>query len=468
MNADKVESFKDLIEKLPEELHRQRYILHRTENGADLICLSDYRPYTILSAVFINMDMEVTVYNNEQIVPSSSYNHIMPTSKVTMVSHVSNLLAFAKNLDLKKPAAEEQFKANMFKLINSFLFESENEQQISILQFFMEQIDLAFSNKYRIKYSSDLLMIAYVLFATSPRAYELLVEEKILIFPSIKTLKKITLNLDSKTGIDDKQYLTLCFSQLNAFDRNVIMMIDEIYLAKRVEASGGRLTDNCQVATTGLCFMIKSLSSSYQDMIAIHSVRSLKAERLMMMIMMMMMMMIFYSCLVTLLSICNVQFDRQKKCFDKIMLLLHEVGFNVIGICVDNAAANRKFYNEFFCGGCWQSSIKNSFSGERIFLLFDPTHIVKNIYNNFLTKKVFKMPMLSPILSQNLTARFSDVKNVYDLERHKPLRIAHKLTKTVLNPKTIEKVNVKHAMSLLHESTCTALKQYGFIETQLP
>ena len=62
-------------------------------------------------------------------------------------------------------------------------------------------------------------MMAYDIFATSPRAYERFVEEKILIFPSIKTFKKITLNLDSKTGIDDKQYLTLRFSQLNDFDR---------------------------------------------------------------------------------------------------------------------------------------------------------------------------------------------------------------------------------------------------------
>ena len=219
--ATKVESFKDLIEKLPEELYRQRYIyiLHRTENGADLICLSDHRPYKILSAVFINIDMEVTVCNNERIVPSSSYNHIMPTRKVTTVSQVSNLLAFAKNLDLKKPAAEEQFKANIFKLINSFLLKSANEQQISILKFFMKQINLAFSNKNSKKYSSDLLMLAYVIFAASPRAYERLVEEKILIFPSIKTLKRITLNLDSKTGVDAKQYLTLRFSQLNDFDR---------------------------------------------------------------------------------------------------------------------------------------------------------------------------------------------------------------------------------------------------------
>ena len=47
------------------------------------------------------MDLEVTVYYNDHIAPSFSYKHIMPTSKVTMVSQVSNLLAFAKNLDLK-------------------------------------------------------------------------------------------------------------------------------------------------------------------------------------------------------------------------------------------------------------------------------------------------------------------------------------------------------------------------------
>ena len=98
--------------------------------------------------------MEVTVYNNEQILPSYSYNHIIPTSKVTMVSLVSNLLAFAKNLDLKKPAAEEQFKAKI---------ESVNEQQFSILKFFIGQIDLAFSNKYNRKYSSNSLMMAFVI-----------------------------------------------------------------------------------------------------------------------------------------------------------------------------------------------------------------------------------------------------------------------------------------------------------------
>ena len=30
------------------------------------------------------------------------------------------------------------------------------------------------------------------------------------------------------------------------------------------------------------------------------------------------------------------------------MLLVHEIRFNVIEICVDNASANRKFFKDFF------------------------------------------------------------------------------------------------------------------------
>ena len=47
----------------------------------------------------------------------------------------------------------------------------------------------------------------------------------------------------------------------------------------------------------------------------------------------------------------------------------------------------------------------------------------------------------------------------------KPLRIAHKLSETVLRPKYIEKVNVNLALSLLHEWTINALMHYGFYPT---
>ena len=242
-------------------------------------------------------------------------------------------------------------------------------------------------------------MMAYIIFSTSPRAYERLLEEQVVLLPSTKTLKKITINLYSKTGLDE-QYLRLRFSQLNAVDRNVLLMIDEIYLSKRVEASGGQvlgLTDDCKIAATALYFMVKSLSSGYQDMVGIYPVKNLKAP-------------------------------TQKECFDKIMILLNEVCFNVVGISVDNAAANRKFYKDFLCEGSWKVSIANPFTGGEIFLIFDPTHIIKNVYNNFLTRKTFELPVLSPLVPRPLTAKFSDVVAVYDEECHKCLGIAHKLS----------------------------------------
>ena len=187
-------------------------------------------------------------------------------------------MAFGKNMDQKKHIVEKQFQLNINNLICDFLINTENQQQISFLNLLQNKsVSLVFINKHRRRYSAELLMMAYIVHATSPRACERLIEQ-VIILPSTKTLENITLNLNSKTGLDDEQYLRLRFSQLNAFDRNVIIMIDEIYLSKHIEASGGQLfglTENCQIATTALCFVIKSLSSGYQDMVRIVPVKNL-------------------------------------------------------------------------------------------------------------------------------------------------------------------------------------------------
>ena len=91
--------------------------------------------------------------------------------------------------------------------------------------------------------------------------------------------------------------------------------------------------------------------------------------------------------------------------------------------------------------------------------------MIKNIYNNFLAKRVFKLPSMHRLVSAPLTASPADVETVRNNERGKPLRIAHKLSETVLRPKSIKKVNVNLALSLLHESTINALKHYGFYPT---
>ena len=102
----------------------------------------------------------------------------------------------------------------------------------------------------------------------APRAYDRLIAEQVLTLPSVKTLK-IPSKLDWTTGLDDSQYLKMRFGQQNAFDRNILLMTDKIYLSKRVETSRGEifgLTKDCEVASIAVCFMIKSFISDYRDL----------------------------------------------------------------------------------------------------------------------------------------------------------------------------------------------------------
>ena len=187
-------------------------------------------------------------------------------------------------------------------------------------------------------------------------------------------------------------------------------MIDEIYLSKRVEATRGEvfgLTKDCEVASTALCFMIKFFSSDYRNMVGVFPVKNLKAE-------------------------------TQKKCFDKVMHLLYEAGFNVVAVSVDNAAINRKFYKDFLCNGTLKECIDNPHTCGSIFLLFDPNHIVKNIYNNFLSRRVFKLPSIPPLVPNAVSANFSGIETVYSMECHKPLKQWF-LTRGARTPRRCEK-----------------------------
>ena len=188
------------------------------------------------------------------------------------------------------------------------------------MNFKLEQLKLLFITKKQRRYSVEMLLMSYIIYATSSKAYERLCQKQIIILPSAKTLIKITMNQDQRTGLDDSDYLNIRFSKLNCFDRNILFMIDEIYLLKRVESSREQifgLTESCAVAAKALCFMIKSLSSGYQDMVGIYPIKSLKAE-------------------------------TKKVCFDKVMLFVHEIEFNVIGSVLTMLLQIESFIKIFF------------------------------------------------------------------------------------------------------------------------
>ena len=142
---------------------------------------------------------------------------------------------------------------------------------------------------------------------------------------------------------------------------------------------------------------------------------------------------------------------KEYKCFKEVMTLLSNVTVRVVAVSVDNAAMNRKFYVDYLCGGTLKTHVVNIVTGQPLFLLFDPVHNLKNIYNNFQARKSFESPPLSNSLPDGCTATFSDIVQLYELESTMPLKKAHALTLSALHPKSVEKTSVKLPVSVFSE-----------------
>ena len=72
---------------------------------------------------------------------------------------------------------------------------------------------------------------------------------------------------------------------------------------------------------------------------------------------------------------------------------------------------------------------------------------MKNVFNNWSNRKIFRLPP-GTLHSTNsiITADFGHLERLYAAEETKPLRVAHKLNKTVLAPNNIQKTSPRHAL----------------------
>ena len=135
-----------------------------------------------------------------------------------------------------------------------------------------------------------------------------------------------------------------------------------------------------------------------------------------------------------------------KSHFDKMMVLLKDFLF-IQAVSVDNHAINRKLYSLV------RSSDNDEIPSiaehpthpdEKLFLLFDSTHNLKNVFNNFHVRQVFRYPTFDGNLTEK--AVFCDLVSIYKNESGQSLRRAHKLTKDILNPSSASKVSPTHAL----------------------
>ena len=88
-------------------------------------------------------------------------------------------------------------------------------------------------------------------------------------------------------------------------------------------------------------------------------------------------------------------------------------------------------------------------------MVFDPPHVFKCIYNNFQRRKFFVCPQFE---GTPLSANFDFIKELYNIERTKVVKMAYQLNDKCLNPQAIEKSKVSLAMGIFSESTRNAMQ----------
>ena len=312
---------------------------------------------SIKACISVRSDHSVVVSMDRKVVPVCHYKDLL-SFPLKLMSQLVNLMARVKSwCDEPQTYSSELLVEQAIQCLAIYI-DSHDDDQLEYcrkLRFIVEQLKLITKTKFGRQYSPQLTILAYMTHAASSSAYTVLRDENVLCLPSVSTLRKITRRLDADDGLDSSAYLTLRVSKLTEYERNVILMIDEIYVAKRAEYAGGEvtgLTADGSVASTLLCFMVKSVAGKFRDLVAMYPMSKLTAL-------------------------------KQFECYKEVMTLLRKVLLNVVAISVDNASTNRKFLVDCLCDGNLKTAIMDSETGQPIHLIFDPVHDLKNVYNNF-------------------------------------------------------------------------------------
>lgn len=396
---EKLESLED-ISKM-----RWKSCSFRHESDRFLIFLHNLEETRILGSLIINSDFNFTVKLFGFSIDSSEFHHLLINrKKLTYKTELDNCIALLRNMSTEDSSPYKKA---------SRLLEEVRSDDI-LIAFMKEQLILKEVSPTKRRFSPKLFSFAYFWRSASTHCYKIL--QQLFMLPSITTLNRLSKNVPS-TAHDS--YLKLRCQHLKEMERTCILMIDEVYTAEKLEISASGqivgLTDDNEAAKTVLVFMVKSLAHDFSEVIKLVPCRNLTASVL-------------------------------KSHFDDVMMVLSKYVF-VQAVSVDNHIINRKLYEMLRSEDSTCShghKIKHPFNeGDFLFLMFDVTHGLKNVFNNFHVRQVFKYPDTNGVIKK---ASFNDLNEIYKLESSRPLRAAHKLTAESLNPSSASKVSPKHAL----------------------
>ena len=384
--------------------------------------------FIIRSYVIVNSDLNFVAFKNGVRCEERDFMSFMQFSRLILrFSDFLNLLAFL-NSDVTLAPIK-----HVVSLLEDYLQTmSETDGNLRKLSFLTEQLSLLQKKPQNRRYSKNTILSAIIIQSHSTVCYEALLKNELLTLPSVSSIRRICHGFQAETSQQMKTYLASRKKNLNEFESTVVLIFDEMYVFETIDYSSntfyGLATNKNAPATTILTFMVKSLAGKYCDVIGMFPLHGFNVGIL-------------------------------TDIFRKVMQLVLDVGFDCVCCVCDNHPINRSLFKNLG-GGNLQHCVPNPCDPQKdLFLLIDPTHNVKNIYNNFQRRTHIKFPETDAF--PQLMGNFNHIKELFYTERHMALRMAHKLNEKVLNPSVTNRTSAKLAAAIFHESTYSALEYFS-------
>ena len=272
LNDDIVSDFADFKTKINNEVNQMSF-LHTEEPFTFYKLVFTPQP-RVKSVIMINEDLTCKIYVDEKEVPQSKFRAFLTQNKISFITQFLNLLSFVDTIECE----------HIDNFFEREISSSDNEQYKKSLLFFKEQIKLLSLPDNRRRYSPDILVLSYLIYAVSLAAYKTIIDQKILSFPSTRRLKQLSSSFEAQPGKVDEAYLQTRVSQLNAFESHCLLIIDEIYVSKTVQMSAGKLIgvaeDESSPASTILTFMVKSFCGKFKDVVFLYPISKISGDKI--------------------------------------------------------------------------------------------------------------------------------------------------------------------------------------------
>jgi len=346
-------------------------------------------------------------------------------------SQALNLKLLKENRHLRNLNAESSENKQIQKLYQ------DSEEGVLKAKVILEQIK-AYGKKWN-KWSEDMIKECVILRAKSSRAYDYIRGSGLFKLPSKSTLRRYVGPVSFQTGITDliKQRLREQKENLKSEELFSSLIFDEMSVKPMLRyvkqadqfighVSYGKLKPKkrrfkkFELANRLLCFLLKGLSTSYRIPVAYFFTRQLEGDEL-----------------AALLK--------------DTVLAVEELGFKIVRVVGDNSRVNVKAYKTLCDSDIVQHQIPHFADSSRpLFLSYDYCHIIKNARNNLMNETRKMVYGTEPISGQF-------IRRLYEVQEGSLMKPVRYLSRKMVSPNSLEKMNVNRAVQLFSVDVTAAL-----------